>query len=334
MKILVIRFSSIGDIIFTTPVIRCLKKQIPNVEIHFLTKEKMKVVTVYNPYIDQFHYFDGNFSDVQKKLQSIGFDYVIDLHKNFRTWRLRKSLNQAKWLIYDKETFSKYLLTHFHIDKMRGVHISDRSLETLKPLQIVDDQQGLDFFFPSEYHFDHSKYIDSSISKYIAFVIGGSYATKRLTTAKIASICRGINVPIVLIGGNDDIEAAQQILNQLQPNDGTIINLCGQLNLFDSASVCKDASLVISHDTGLLYISCALERPTMAIWCATSPKLDVWPYYGSKSIFTKNYSVPNLACQPCSNFGTKSCPKKHFKCALEFDENTLISDANEFITNL
>ena len=99
-----------------------------------------------------------------------------------------------------------------------------------------------------------------------------------------------------------------------------IYNACGKFNLHESAWLVKESKLVISHDTGLLYIACAFGKKTFAIWGGTSPKLDVEPYYPVNGLtdtnanLYKNFIVPKLSCQPCSNFGTKTCPKGHFKC--------------------
>jgi len=92
MRLLIIRFSSIGDIVLTTPVIRCVKQQIPGVEIHFLTKLSMKEVTEANPYIDHFHYLDQDINALIPALEKQSFDAVIDLHHNQRTWRIKRAL--------------------------------------------------------------------------------------------------------------------------------------------------------------------------------------------------------------------------------------------------
>ena len=92
MRLLFIRFSSIGDIVLTTPVIRCVKQQIPGVEIHFLTKLSMKEVTEANPYIDHFHYLDQDINELIPTFKKQSFDAVIDLHHNQRTWRIKRAL--------------------------------------------------------------------------------------------------------------------------------------------------------------------------------------------------------------------------------------------------
>src|SRR5882757_10553973 len=127
MKFLVIRFSSIGDIVLTTPAIRCLKQQVPGAEVHFLTKLSFKTVTEHNPYIDKFYYYDKNLSLIVNQLAAEQYDYVIDLHKNFRSQWVKFELN-TKTLSYNKESLQKLLLTKFHINTMTGRHIVLRNL--------------------------------------------------------------------------------------------------------------------------------------------------------------------------------------------------------------
>jgi len=334
MKILVIRFSSIGDIVLTTPVIRCLKQQLPEAEIHFLTKLKFKAVSQHNPFIDQFHYFDGDLKSVIKQLKLEQFDYVVDLHKNFRTFVIKKSLSVPAFT-YKKETLRKFLLTKFKINLMLGKHIVKRNLETILPLGVKDDGKGLDYFISptDEVPMDHLPIAHQF--GYIGFVIGGSYYTKKLTTQQIKDLCVQIEFPILLLGGKED-EAVGQEVAAVDPIK--IYNACGKFSLNQSAFLVQKSKLIISHDTGLQYVASAYGKKTIAIWGGTSPKLDVEPYFGAKQFLNKpsgftpykNFVV-DLPCQPCSNFGTRNCPKKHFKCMRNHDLNAIASLANEWV---
>src|SRR5690606_423759 len=128
-KVLVIRFSSIGDIVLASPVFRCIKKQVEYVELHFLTKGKFKQVTVNNPYIDKFHYYDEDLDSVIELLKAEKFDYVLDLHNNFRSNKVRRAL-KTKSATIDKLTVQKFLLTKLGINVMPKKHITQRSLDT------------------------------------------------------------------------------------------------------------------------------------------------------------------------------------------------------------
>lgn len=311
MRLLFIRFSAIGDIVLASPALRCAKQQIPGVEIHFLTKKSMKAVSEANPYVDQFHYFDKDLSATIQELKVCKFDYIIDLHKNLRTLRIRLSLG-VPYLSYNKLSVEKFLLTKFQVNRMADRHISMRSVDTLAPLGVSYDGKGLDYFVPSE--------VIQPVffpEGYVALVIGASYATKKLPLESLKVLCSQIPHPIVLVGGKEEV-ADGEALALLDPT--RIVNTCGAYSLHESALIVSKARLVISHDTGMLYIACAFEKNVIAIWGATSPALQVEPFMPDDSKAQVFQSiVPDLTCQPCSNFGTKNCPKGHFACMKQQD---------------
>ncbi|MFT3702365.1 MAG: glycosyltransferase family 9 protein [Agriterribacter sp.] len=313
LKFLVIRLSSIGDIVLTTPAIRCLKQQMPGAEVHFLTKKKFQAVTIANPYIDKFHYFEDDFAATINAIRAEQYDYIIDLHKNLRTFRLYLETDtKTRWLSYRKLSIQKFLLTKMRINTMPAIHITQRCLNALLPLGIKDDGKGLDYFIPKDAVIKTDDLPLSHRMGYIAIVIGASYYTKKLPVDKLRELCKTIEHPVILVGGKEDNPEGEAIAS-VDPIK--IYNACGKFSLNESADITRQAKLVISHDTGLQYIACAFQKKVLAIWGGTSPKLDVEPYYGSQqNAKHTNFIVPDLPCQPCSNYGTRTCPKKHFKC--------------------
>ncbi len=329
MKFLVIRFSSIGDIVLTTPAIRCLKQQVPGAEVHFLTKRSLKAVTEANPYIDRFFYYQDNLEELINQFKQERYDYIIDLHKNFRTHRIRWSL-RTKTLAYHKESIRKFLLTKFHINLMTGRHIVDRCLDALKPLGVKDDEKGMDYFIPEDQRTSAKDIPTAHSAGFVAIVIGASYYTKKLPVAKLQQLCLQLKYPVILVGGKEDVAEGKQIAGV---DPVSIYNACGKFSLHESADLVDKAKLVISHDTGLQYIACALSKPVLAIWGGTSPLLDVEPYYGANQLqpgYT-NFIVPGLRCQPCSNFGTNTCPKGHFKCMQQQDIAAIVAKAHQYL---
>ena len=311
MRLLFIRFSAIGDIVLASPALRCAKQQIPGVQIHFLTKTSMKAVSEANPYVDQFHYFDKDLDATIQELKAHNFDYIIDLHKNLRSLRIRLALG-VPYLSYNKLSAEKFLLTKFHVNKMADRHISLRSVDTLAPLGVVYDGKGLDYFVPAG--ITEPAFFPEG---YVALVIGASYFTKKLPLESIQALCAQIPHPIVLVGGKEE-KADGDLLAALDPK--RIVNTCGSYSLHESALIVSKARVVISHDTGMLYIACGFEKNVIAIWGATSPALQVEPLmpFDSKAQVFQSI-VPDLSCQPCSNFGTKTCPKGHFDCMKKQD---------------
>ena len=334
-KFLIIRFSSIGDIVLSTPVFRCIKNQFPNAELHFLTKKSFKIVTASNPYIDRFFYFENEIDSLIEELKLEDYDYVIDLHKNFRSIKIKQALNKKTYSI-DKLSVQKFFLTKLKINLMPGVHITQRCLNTLAPLGIKNDGLGLDYFIPDRDCVDENDLPTSHIAGFIGIVIGANHYTKKLPVHKLKDLCDKINYPIILLGGKEDAEIGEEVsaIDKIK-----IYNACGNFNLNESADIVRKSKLIISHDTGLQYIACAFKKPVLAIWGSTSPALDVEPYYGEifmsqqKGFVYENIYL-KLWCQPCSKYGTKICPLGHFKCMENQDIDAIVERVHSFVKRI
>lgn len=206
----------------------------------------------------------------------------------------------------------------------------DRCLDALKPLGVKDDGRGMDYFIPEKQIVPANDIPTVHSAGFVAIVIGASYYTKKLPVSKLQQLCQQLKYPVMLLGGKEDSATGEQIAS-VDPVG--IYNACGKFSLHESADLVRKARLVISHDTGLQYIACALDKPVLAIWGGTSPLLDVEPYYGvhQHSPGYTNFIVPHLNCQPCSNFGTDTCPKGHFKCMLQQDIEAIAARAHQYL---
>lgn len=327
MKILFIRFSSIGDIVVISPAIRCAKQQIPGVEIHLLTKMKFRAVTDANPYIDRFHYYEDDLGEVISRLKKENFDHVIDLQDNLRSLRVRFNVGKKNFT-FRKLSLEKLLLVKFRVNRLPNRHIALRALDALAPLGVTDDGEGLDHFLPPGYGINEKPLPAFAREGYIALVIGATHFTKRMPAERLAELCRMMMLPIVLVGGKEDA-AAGDIIAAADP--GRIFNACGLYDLHGSAVIVRDSRFVISHDTGLQHIACAFRKRVMVIWGGTSPHLLFGPYYGSSNnIPFRNFLLEGLRCQPCSLHGTKKCPEGHFNCMLKLDLAPIAETAVEW----
>lgn len=319
MKILIIRFSSIGDIVLTTPVIRCIKKQLPQAEIHYLTKPHFKDLVANNPYVSRVHVLDDNFGQMITNLKAEKFDHIIDLHHNLRTLRLQLAL-QKKFHRFDKLNFKKWLLVNFKINLLPQVHIVERYLKTVQFIGVQNDGEGLDYFIPEK---DELNTVAGFFLKqpYVAFVIGATHFTKRMTNEKISSLCGKINMPVVLIGGRAEEKDGEAIATA---TGNHVHNTCGQLNLNQSAWVVKQAAYVISHDTGLMHIAAAFKKPVISLWGNTVHAFGMYPYYGNHQVKNLISEVAGLKCRPCSKIGSSQCPQTHFDCMKKQNEETIL----------
>ncbi|MDB5121707.1 MAG: glycosyl transferase [Sphingobacteriales bacterium] len=304
LKILIIRFSSIGDIVLTTPVIRCLKQQLKDAEVHYLTKKNFKAVLAHNPYIDKLHLLDHDLSKTISELKAEKFDCVIDLHHNLRTFIIKTRLG-VKSTSFDKLNWQKWLLVNLRVNKMPNIHIVDRYLDTVQLLGVSNDGLGLDYFLAYDYSL--SDLLPTTHQGFLGLVIGAQHATKRLPTNKLIELCQNLNKPIVLLGGKEDFERGEQIAH----SNNHVFNGCGKFSLDQSAYLVKMATSIITHDTGLMHIASAFNKPIVSVWGNTVPEFGMYPYQVNKSIIVE---VNGLPCRPCSKIGYQKCPKGHFKC--------------------
>lgn len=319
VKFLVIRFSSIGDIVLTTPVVRNLKEQCEGAEIHYLTKKQYKGLLEDNPYVDHIHTLDRSFGELISELRNEHFHYIIDLHNNLRTARVKLRLHTVSFK-FNKLNREKWLMVNFKKNKLPDLHIVDRYMETINVFIDGNDMQGLDFFIPDEDVINISTFPEIYHGGYIAFAIGAQHFTKRLPLDKIISICKKINRPVVLLGDKLDAPVAEKVKSAVGDN---IFDACGKFNINQSASIVQKAELVISHDTGLMHIAAALKKKIISVWGNTIPEFGMYPYLSDEK--SEIIEVKGLKCRPCSKIGHNKCPKKHFKCMNDIDESRIVS---------
>ncbi len=321
MKILVIRFSSMGDIIYTTPVVRCLKTQLPDAEVHFLTKPAFKYIYDNNPHLDKLLLLKPTLAETIEEIKAEKYDYLIDLHSNLRT-SLIKLRTGIKSSSYKKQRIRKWLSLKFNLKLVPPVHLVERYMKTVKFLGVKNDGKPIDYYIKTEH--DLAKLLPTSHqSGFVAFVIGATHFTKRMPNEKIINICREINSPILLLGGNDVKENGNIITNAIGSN---IYNACGITSLDESVYLVSKAKRVLGFDTGLTHIAEAFDVPIASIWGGTVPELlGVQPYMVNDA----EVIGINLPCRPCSKFGLEKCPLGHFKCMNNIPEQTVIDFANK-----
>lgn len=321
-KILIIRFSSIGDIVLTTPVVRIAKTQLENATVHFVTKNGFKSILEANPYIDKVHVLNDNLKSLIKELKAENFTHVIDLHNNLRSLKIKRAID-APNSSFKKLNIEKWQAVNFkQIHKLPAAHIVDRYLDTLSKFKIKNDLKGLDYFIPESDVVPASELPETHQSGYIAWVIGGSYFTKMLPTEKIIDTLRKTSVPVVLVGGPEDMDNGKLIANKI---GNQVFNACGKFNLNQSASIVKRASKVLSNDTGLMHIAAAFNKPILSFWGNTIKEFGMYPYMPMNESLSTIMEVNDLRCRPCSKLGFKKCPKKHFYC-MQLLETDRIAD--------
>jgi ADP-heptose:LPS heptosyltransferase len=317
VKFLIIRFSSIGDIVLTTPVIRNLKQQGQHAEVHFLTKLQYRPILENNPYIDKVHVLDKSFNDMILQLRREHFHYVIDLHNNLRTALVKLRLHTVSFS-FNKLNLEKWLMVNFKKNKLPAIHIVDRYMETIRFFIDSNDQKGLDFFIPEQDEVGIDAFPENFRNGFIAFAIGAQHTTKRLPEVKLMAICKSFEKPVILLGDKNDSPIAENVQKAVGNN---VYNACGKFTLNQSASIVRQANVVVSHDTGLMHIAAAFKKQIVSVWGNTIPEFGMFPYLSG--IGSEIIQVNGLKCRPCSKIGFNRCPKNHFKCMMDIDEKRI-----------
>ena len=324
MKILVIRFSSIGDIVLTFPVLRCIKEQLPNSEIHLVTKKGFSELIGASGSVDQCHLLGNSLADMAKQLKDQNFDVVIDLHNNLRSRILCFQLGVKRTYHFRKLNFLKWILVRFKRNYLPKIHIVDRYFDTVKSIGVSNDGKNNSFFIHLNSNIQEELKLQDK--NYIAIAIGAQFETKQIPIIKLKEIISKIEIPIVLLGGKMDIQKSNTLI-RMHP-DKNIINACGKYSLIESAAIMEKSKMVLTGDTGLMHIAACFDIPIFVIWGNTTPYFGMSPYKPEGNSSVHNFEVQNLSCRPCSKIGYHECPKGHFNCMMAQDSAFIASEIN------
>lgn len=323
MKFLIIRLSSIGDIVLTSPIVRCLKKQ-TDAQVDFICKDAFTSLKQNNPFVHRVWSYEAALENDFKKLQKEKYTAVIDLHKNYRSSEIIRKLGVLS-NSFNKINLRKWMMTQFKIDRLPDVHIVDRMMASVAYLKVQNDDEGLDFFIDQKNQIDLSAFNLSP--RFVVLVLGAAHFTKRIPLTLMDELISNINHPVVLIGGPSEKEVAQK-LKSAHPH---IINQVGALNLQQSASIIQQSALVITPDTGMMHIAAALKRPIISVWGNTIPAFGMAPYFGKHEISEQIVQTNGLSCRPCSKIGYDQCPKGHFKCMKDIPVQDIIEGMDHIL---
>ncbi|MEC8739288.1 MAG: glycosyltransferase family 9 protein [Bacteroidota bacterium] len=319
IKIAIFRFSSIGDILLTTPVVRCLHLQL-NAEIHYFTKAAFVSLLDTNPHIHKIHIFHS-IKTARETFFDNSFDMVVDLHKNLRSRFVTLGFYK-KIISYQKKNFAKWLLVNTKIDLLPNIGLVDRYFKQLEKINVLYDGKGLDVFLTDTAITEETK-------DYIALSLGGTYYTKKIPAEKWKILIDQVNRPIVLLGGSNEIKLAENLCQIFPKKD--LRNMVGKSSLVESCILIKKARLLITGDTGMMHVAAATETPTFSIWGSTVPKFGFSPFFKDQSKAKKQsiiFETKSLGCRPCSKLGHYKCPKEHFHCMNQINYSNIAQQAN------
>jgi len=326
-NILIIRFSSIGDVLLATPLIRILREKFPNASIDFIVRREYAELLQHNPYLSHLIVFDSSegFKSLRKlknELKHASYDIVLDIHNSIRSRYLRKCLRFPVRTIH-KRILQRFLLIHCKWNFYNGiVPVAERYLETASCLGIENDGKGLDIFLPQEINARVETQLREDVkSKNV--VIGicptARHKTKEWLPDRFIALAlrlhKDTNAAFLVFGGREDREYCSTIVHQINAecNDTAAINYAGQFSLLETASAMQRCAVIVTNDSGLMHVAAAMKRKVVAIFGSTLEEFGFFPY-GTRAIVVERNEV---RCRPCSHIGKEECPKKHFRCMNE-----------------
>lgn len=321
-KILIIRLSSLGDILLTTPFIRSLKNQFPKIKIDMIVREEYSDAIKLNPNLNQKFYYsriDDENKNLLAKLSKENYNLIVDLQNNLRSKKISSSLN-VKRVKFKKSSLQKVLLVNFKINLLKEApQIPVRYAKTIPDIKL--DSKGINLFtdkIPSK--------IISDKNNLVGFCSGARHFTKRWPKEYFIELGKMLSesgYKVVLFGGRIDKQLCEEISKEIPDS----INLSNDDNLLQTTADMKMCKAMICNDSGLMHVASAVGTKVIAIFGSTVKEFGFTPYNCQNLILENN----SLTCRPCSHIGRSSCPKKHFECMKEISPATVFENLKSIL---
>ncbi len=320
-KVLIIRFSSLGDVLLTTPILRVLKNKFPGVTIHYLVKAEVKETLLFNPHIDKLILFkkENILSELRDKIKAENYDYIIDLHDNLRSLYLTKGLKVFR---IKKPSFKKLLLVKLKINLLK----QNKSIVEMYAAAIPEfklDNLGLELFLNKG---ENKSCIEE---KTIGICPGAKHYTKRWeynSYKELINLLTKSGYKVLLFGGTYDMEMCKT----LSENNNNVENLSSDNDLIGMGKNMLRCKLIVGNDSGLMHAASAVNVPSIVIFTSTVKEFGFAPYK-TKSLVIENELIK---CRPCSHIGKAVCPKGHFNCSKTITPLLVFNKLQKFIDEL
>ena len=323
-RILIIRLSSLGDVLLASPVIRALKQKKSGLKIDFLVRRNYEQAVKHNPYLNEVISFndDSGIDDLCRSLNQKGYDLIADLQNNFRSRKILRGVN-APVIKFVKPSAKKFLLVHFKINFLKDAKpIPVRYAEVFNDIEL--DNLGPEFHYPNDVY---SPLNMNDIN--IGLCPGSRHYTKMWPKEYFIEFGRKLSqqgFKPVIIGGRADKTICDEITNGIPGS----VNLVNEDDLFLTADNMKKCKIVVTNDSGLMHLASAVGTPLIAVFGSTVREFGFYPYRAKNLILENN----SLSCRPCSHIGRRDCPKKHFKCMRGLNPQLLFTDFLKFYDSL
>jgi len=345
-KTLIVRFSSVGDIVLSSLLIRALHSRFPQCQIEYLVKEEYADLVRYNPHIARTILFPshGSLADLRRLREQIteaGHDLLIDIHDSLRSRLL--CAGAPRVVRIRKRKLARFLLVHCKVDLYPWLggapNVAQRYCETVEPLGVVDDGKGLELFVPPEAVARTAHVLGKHGIETEGAALGicpaARHATKIWAPENFAGAAGALaashGMPVLLFGSPEERARCESIAATIrdQSSGVRVAVLAGELSLLESAAAMDSCALVITNDSGLMHIAAARKRNVVAIFGSTVRQLGFFPYGTASRVVEQ----PDLRCRPCSHIGRDRCPRGHFRCMGDTTVDQVIRAANTLLSS-
>jgi len=319
-RILVVRLSSIGDIILMTPLLRNLRRHFPEAQIDVVTKAVFADLLRHHPAIDHLYQVvpeegGAGLRTLGASLKQQRYDVVLDIHKNFRSFQLTRAAQAPVVLRHEKFIVRRWLFVQFKWNLLRQApQIRHRYIAAASPLGVVDDGKPPELFWTAEEDKTAETALRDAgwdgVAPLVAFAPGAGFFTKRWPVEYFTETAQKFSSRgnfIVMLGGQQDQELTAAMQRTLTHKHASF---AGKTSLLVTAAILKKCRALIANDSGLMHMAEAVGIPLIAIFGSTTRELGFFPLLKTSRVLEN----VDLRCRPCSHLGKSKCPQGHFLC--------------------
>lgn len=341
-KTLIIRLSSIGDIVLASPLLRVLRKKFPSSQIDFVTRKEYADLIRYNPNINVTFEFDATqgfkgLRYLKEKIRREQYDLVLDIHNNIRSRYLRCTVGADDVITINKRVIARTILVKFKKNYYRDiVSVADRYIEPLQKYTIEKDTKGVELYIPDNIIFAVSRRMAifelDRYKKIIGFCPSAKHSTKRWPQERFIEtgirLARELDAKILVFGGTMDKSMCSYIVQSINEASAAkpAADLSGEFSLLETAAAMHFCDVVVTNDSGLMHIASAMKKKIVALFGSTVKEFGFFPI-GERHVVLER---KGLYCRPCSHIGLSECPEKHFKCMTDIQVAEVVQAVTSF----
>lgn len=337
-KILILRLSSIGDILLTSPLLRVLRQRFSGAEIDFVVKNQFEPLIRHNPRLNHIYSYEPRtgwhgLKEIKRAIRDREYDLVVDIHKNLRTVYLRHFSGAGLVVKSHKGLWRRFLLVAFGLNLYRSSpSIPLIYIRAVRAFGVEDDGLGLEFFIPQESRERAEvELIKGGLNPgdpLIGMAPGAGHPTKRWPKERFTwlgkRLIKDYHANLILFGNEKERGLCEWIAVAI---GNSAMNLSGKLDLLETGALVEKCTLLVTNDNGIMHMAAALKKPVVALFGPTVEEFGFFPFRIRSVVLQKD-----LPCRPCSHLGSTRCPRGHFRCMADISAEEGLAAVRDIIS--